>query len=81
MDWIDFKEKPPELFTMVIVAKSYLHSVFDSNTGTYDTDKSFWTEPVIMADWIIHDEGELRWDKGGKALYWMPLPELPSCAS
>ena len=71
MEWINFeKEKPPQI-GRYLVAKVYLDAPYGEDG--YEHHKAFWTEPFVMVDhWLINS-----WQRGGKALYWMPIPEIP----
>ena len=63
--WISVKDRLPENGQLVLTLKTYL-----SEYG--------WTDPsyVIDSGWMKNDR-RFDWDKGGKTIYWMPLPEPP----
>lgn len=71
MKWISVKENVPH-FTDVLVMKTYLDAPY-TEFG-YDDRNSYWTDPQIQIDTFYGKNG---WLKGGKALFWMPLPNPP----
>lgn len=68
MQWIKFddqdKSKQPFSSQLVLVLKTYL-------------DEYGWRDPFYQLDTGWYIASGFSWTKGGRALYWMPLPEMP----
>ena len=73
MQWIDFDSKQPPWGEDVLVLKTYLDAPYGEHG--YENDKEFWIKPIVQID---NTGIGNKWGLGGKALYWMPLPETPA---
>jgi hypothetical protein len=73
LKWIDFNKKKPEYGKDVLVLKTYLDAPYGEHG--YENDKSFWIDPVPQIDCFWSDN---KWNLGGKALYWLSIPEKPN---
>lgn len=78
MNWISIEKELPPPYKRILAVVQYLDAVFDMNTGGYDENKTFWTDPIITITLFHKDlENISHVECGGKITYWMPLPELP----
>lgn len=72
MQWIDFEKVKPTIGEDVLVLKTYLDEPYEEHG--YNHEKAFWTKPIAQVDTYWDSK---YWNLGGRATYWMRIPEMP----